>query len=526
MRSGYRICRWLLCFYLLLGGAKNTAAEETLFDISAYEIVGSSIFPPEKLVELLKEHAGPGKSAEDVESARSKIEKYYHDRGYPTVLVNIPEQSVEGGVVRLEVIESKIRRVRITGNRYFTMEKILKKMPGIQPGKILYVPEIQEQLSVLNRHPDLKVAPVLMPGKQLGTIDIELKVKDKLPLHGELELNNRDTHSTTDLRLNGLLRYDNLWQKEHSLTLQGQTSPRDTEEVQSLSGSYTLPPPWDEEQVMALYAIWSDSETAFGEGFQVNGRGKIFGVRDVIPLPAYERWYHNLSLGVDYKDFEEKLAYAEGSEPVETPVTYMPAIIAYTASLQDDGGVTHLTSSVNFLLREMAAERAEFEDKRFKARANYVYATLGISREQELPYKALLKVSVDGQYADQPLIANEQYTAGGVESVHGYKENEISGDNALRGVAELVSPDLAEPLSLWAESKLNLRAFYEYVAVQSNDPLPQQDANEDIQGVGAGLDGGFGAHLNFGLHWGMALTDTRQTDSGAHRLYFRVKLLF
>jgi hemolysin activation/secretion protein len=517
------------CFLLSLmfcALAVTARAEEPGFAIDAYEISGNTIFSRERLVPLLKDQTGPDKTAEDVEKARALIEKYYHDQGYPTVLVNIPEQSVEEGVVRLEVIESTIRRVRITGNRYFTMEKILKKMPGIQPGKILYVPDIQQQLAGVNQHPDLKVAPVLMPGKELGTIDVELKVKDKLPLHGELELNNRNTHDTTDLRLNGLLSYDNLWQREHSLAVQGQVSPEDTEEVRSLAGFYVMPPPWSEAQVLSLYGIWSDSDTAFGEGFEVIGKGWILGLRDVIPLPGYGNWFHNLSLGVDYKDFDDATGFDGGADVNETPVSYMPLLAAYTASLQDGTGLTHLTSSLTFCPRGLASDSEEFEEKRYQSGDNFVYVTLGLSREQRLPWQALLKLSVDGQLADQPLVSNEQYIAGGMESVHGYKESEAAGDNGVRGVAELVSPDMARVLGLWSPLSLNLRGFYEYASLTVKEPLPEQKAHEELEGVGAGLDGAVGAHLNFGVHWGLALRRTEQTDYGDQEVYFKVKLLF
>lgn len=526
MKRYYLMCNWLILAIAISCASAGASEAEPEFAISAYGISGNSIFSQGELAELLKDQTGPDKTAGDVEQARSIIEKYYHDRGYPTVLVNIPEQNVENGVVRLEVIESRIRRVRVTGNRFFTMEKILKKMPGIQPGKILFVPEIQGQLASLNRHPDLKVAPVLTPGRDMGAIDVELKVKDKLPLHGELELNNRSTHSTSDLRLNALLRYDNLWQKDHSVTFQFQTSPEDTSEVRSFSGSYVLPPFWSDDQVLAVYAIWSDSDTAFGQDFSVIGKGKIFGLRDVIPLPDYGSWYHNISVGIDYKKFDEDLGFEEDDETIKTPVSYAPAIVAYTASLKGDTGVTHLTASLNFNLRGLNSDRSEFEDKRFKARANYVYTMLGLTRGQQLPYKAMLRASLDGQIADQALISNEQYVAGGVESVHGYKENEVVGDNALRGVLELVSPDLARHMKLWQGLSFDLRAFYEYAEMRLHDPLPGQDKHEELEGFGAGLGGAFGVHFNFSVHWGMALRDTQQTESGDQHVYFRVKFLF
>jgi len=292
------VALWILAAPLAYGQAED---QQPAFEISAFEVEGNTLLLEAEIQSSLAGFAGPSKTAEDVETARDALEGLYHKKGYPTVLVNIPEQTVEEGVVRLRVLESKIRRVKVTGNRYFTMDKILRELPSFRPGEILYVPKVEAELNKVNRNPDFKVAPVLMPGKEAGAIDVELKVKDRLPLHGSVELNNRSSHDTTDLRLNAMIRYDNLWQKEHSISFQYQTSPEDKDEVQVAAGSYVLPAPWKDDHLVALYGIWSDSDTAFGEGFDVVGKGNIFGARYVMPLPSYKLYTHNVTLGLDYK---------------------------------------------------------------------------------------------------------------------------------------------------------------------------------------------------------------------------------
>jgi len=63
-------------------------------------------------------------------------------------------------------------------------------------------------------------------------------VKDTFPLHGSLEINNRYSASTTQLRLNGSISYDNLWQLGHSVGFSFQTSPEDPSQVQVFSAYY------------------------------------------------------------------------------------------------------------------------------------------------------------------------------------------------------------------------------------------------------------------------------------------------
>ena len=101
------------------------------------------------------------------------------------------------------------------------------RSPLLAPGKVLFVPAVQKELERLNRQ-DLKAAPTLSPGSEMGTTDVDVRVEDQLPLHANFELNNRATQNTSDLRLNAMLRYDNLWQRDHSVSVQFQTSPEDT----------------------------------------------------------------------------------------------------------------------------------------------------------------------------------------------------------------------------------------------------------------------------------------------------------
>jgi hemolysin activation/secretion protein len=61
---------------------------------------------------------------------------------------------------------------------------------------------MQKQLADLSgQSADRKIQPILRAGETPGTLEVDLKVKDELPLHGRLELNGRNTYNTSLLRL-------------------------------------------------------------------------------------------------------------------------------------------------------------------------------------------------------------------------------------------------------------------------------------------------------------------------------------
>lgn len=504
------------------------------FELKTFEVNGNSLLNDDQVRAAVILFTGPGRTAADVEKARDALEKKYHDAGYPAVMVNIPEQTLQDGVVRLQVIESRIGRVKVTGNRYFTMEKVMKDLPSFTPGAMLYLPDVQKEIGRLNRSQDIKVDPIMSPGKEVGTIDVELKVEDRLPLHGSLELNNRSTHDTKDLRLSAEVHYDNLWQREHSVSLQYQTAPQDTSEMQVLGASYVLPAPWERDDQVALYAISSNSDTTFAsldEEFRVIGKGKIFGLREVTALPPYKLYSHTLTLGVDYKHFDQAVGMTASGETTHTPLTYLPLSVSYSASLPDEwGGMTQFNAGLNLSMRGVVSRENEFEDARYKARADYYYFVAGLQRTQKLPRDMGLLVKVDGQYADQPLISNEQYVAGGMESVRGYKEGEAAGDEALHGVLELSFPDplrgsgKEKPATKWLQMSPFL--FYDMAALTIHNPLPGQDGSIKIAGTGAGVRGSMAKNLEYEVDWAVALDNTDKIKRHDEMVHFKLKAVF
>ena len=501
---------------------------ETSFEIKAFDIKGNTILPTSKVLTAVALFIGPRKTASDVEKARDSLEKLYHDSGYPAVMVNIPEQTLKDGIVKLEVMETRIGKVRVTGNRYFTMEKILHALPAFTPGEILYLPRVQEEVGRLNKNPDFKVDPAISPGKEFGTIDAELKVEDQLPLHGYLELNNRDSHDTTQLRLNAMVHYDNLWQMEHSISLQYQISPEKLQQVNVVSVSYVLPAPWNVDHQLVVYGIWSDSNTAFGEGFSVIGKGQILGLRYVVPLPPYKLYSHNITMGVDYKHFNQAFGFqAPGATATYSPLTYTPLSFSYNASLPDEwGGAFQFSAGLNMNFRGIMSHEKEFEYKRYMAEANYLYGTAGIQRSQKLPLGMNLLVKLDGQIANEPLVNNEEYSAGGMENVRGYLENEEMGDNAVHGTAEITFPSPLEGAKIGKIAQLTPFIFYDMARLTIYKPLSGQSSSSELQGTGAGIRGAITKHMEYEMDWAIALQPSGRIARNDQRVYFKVKGLF
>ena len=494
------------------------------FTIKGFIIEGTDVFTQEEMLQQVKSFVGRGKSAADIEGARDALENFFRNQGYPALLVNIPAQSSTNKVFKLDIIENRIGKVFLTGNNWFSAKKIMRELPSIAPGKVLRLTDLQSEVNAANRHPDFKVMPEMLPGKAPESVDISLKVQDQLPLHGSLEISNRASQDTTELRLSGSLRYDNLWQRNHSISAQYMMTPQEPDEVKVFSSSYTMPVYWSNEDKITIYGVVSNSNTNSAIGYSSLGKGSIIGTRLIMPLKGKTDFFHTALLGFDYKDFSETVGLI-GTNGEKTPIRYAPVMSGYNAYLTDESGLTSFNINFSYIFRGMMSSPYEFQDKRYKSRGNSISVTMGLERNQKLPYGLALLAKVDGLVSDQPLISNEQYSAGGMDSVRGYKDSSASGDNALHMVLELSAPEFLKERSK-GRFTVTPYIFYDYAQLWTKDPLPGQTSQYVLQGTGIGFKGTLLKNLDYQTDLGFALRDSNRIEVGDHQLHFKVRYQF
>src|SRR4029077_11587293 len=85
--------------------ANAPAPQGEAFPILEYRVLGNTVLDTRRVERTVYPHLGPTRTLNDVQAARGELEKAYRDAGYSSVFVDIPEQSVESGIVRLKVTE-------------------------------------------------------------------------------------------------------------------------------------------------------------------------------------------------------------------------------------------------------------------------------------------------------------------------------------------------------------------------------------------------------------------------------------
>ena len=330
------------------------------FEVRGYLIDGNTALPPEKFA-VLSNYTGQVDFAR-VREGLGTLQLLYRDHGFVTASVTLPQQKLTNGIVRVKVVEGRLAQIKVEGNRWFSTENVRRALPSLDTNVLLNTKWLQPELDRANQNQDRQIYPVISPGLEPGTSDLTLQVKDQLPLHGHMEINDKSTPGTPLLRLDTAVQYDNLWQRDHQIGFDYNFSPQemkpggapqfyDQPTIASYSGYYRLPlgidnglrekyqnqpadfgynevthqfnlPPLTGQPELIAYASRSatDTGTTFGSVNTITNTAtlKVFnqnadhdptitgnvGTKIIYPLPQWEGVQSSVSAGFDVKAYQ------------------------------------------------------------------------------------------------------------------------------------------------------------------------------------------------------------------------------
>jgi hemolysin activation/secretion protein len=200
------------------------------FDVEKYLVMGNSVLTPDAITRTMTNidgAYGTNVSFDGIRAAVTELQKTYRARGYVTVAVGLPPQKLTNATVKIQVTEGRLADIIVKGNHYFSSNNVMRALPSLHTNTVLNAMIFQAELNRANANQDRQIYPVISPGPDPGTSDLTLKVKDQLPLHAKVELNNESSPGTPDLRINSSAVYNNLWNLEQSVGVQYSFSPQE-----------------------------------------------------------------------------------------------------------------------------------------------------------------------------------------------------------------------------------------------------------------------------------------------------------
>jgi hemolysin activation/secretion protein len=500
-------------------GEPAASSAPAKFSVLEYRVLGNSVLAVRDIETAVYPFLGPARTFNDVEAARVALETMYHNRGFGSVFVDIPEQSVNDGIVRLTVGEGRLSKVTVTGARFFSERAVKAAIPAAQRGSVPNLPALQSQLGAANAvTPDRTIVPVLKAGQERNTVDLALQVQDRSPFHGSVELNNQSTADTTPLRMVGLVSYDNAFGRGDSVSLQYQTAPAETSQVAVFAAGYVARLANSNDKLVFTFIKTSSSVATVG-ALAVLGSGKIYGAHFSAPILTSGAASHSITVGADYKDFGEDVL-VDPTSALSSPIKYVNLSAMYAGNLIDEHRRWTWDASVNTGLRGVGSSSQEFAEKCFDCRPNYFYIRGDGSFERKWAHGLYALVRIAGQYAIEPVVSNEQFLLGGADTVRGYLEAEELGDRGARGTLQV---GMHDPFIGTTRIGLSPALFLDYGRIDFVRPLPGQPSSVVLGSWGAGLDFSLFDAVIGSVYWADPLRDGAYTQKGDSRVIFSVR---
>ncbi len=495
--------------------------------VDRYEVDGNTLLPAPLLESTLAGYTGRV-TISRLREAAAAVQELYRHAGFGGVVAFLPEQTLDGGVVRIRVVEGRLVRVDVSGNQVFSTANVRASLPALVEGATPQVRRIDAQIQMANENPAKAVQVLLQPGTQPGELVAKVEVSEGPPLRFTGRLDNTGGRSTGRWRAALGMQHANLFGLDHIGALELQTAPENADAVAVLSGSYRVPF-YGQALALDFYGAYSNVDagtvgTAAGD-LSFSGKGGIAGTRLNVYLPRLGNVDQRLFAGVELREYDNDCSVAGlpagACGSAGASVSLQPASLVYTAQAAGDWR-WGLSLGVHANLAAGGRNGAEADFEAVRPGAQRRYALLRGSGHVSLPLGdwGQLGARLGFQASGKPLVPGELFGIGGAGTVRGFEERELAGDSGATLSLELSSANWADGLAWLRGGELRLLAFADAGTVANADDAACLPGESDCRmgSLGFGLRLGRGG-WQLRLDIARAFTHGSTTEKGDVRAH-------
>jgi hemolysin activation/secretion protein len=524
----------LLCFTLItdLGVAAVRPGDPVgSFEITRFVVEGNTLLKAATVNAVLARFSGEHRSFDDLEHAVEALQKLYRARGFNLAKVTLPEQELNGGVVRLNVVETRLGKVTVVGNAYHSEANIRRSLPALSEGTMPNTDALSENLRIANDNPSKQVSLQLQgqsqPTSQPAAVDAVVHVVDEKPWRAAVTFDNSGLDTSGRNEVTAQYQNFDLWGLDHVLSLQYTTATEDPHKVNVYGAGYHIPLYGlsDSLDVYGSYSTIRAGSVAAGlVDLQVSGAGTVYGAHlnhDFARMGLYDS---QLTLGFDHKAYRNDVDYA-GAQ-LGGDVTVDPVSVSYVGqwALPSNSANLYLTGVRNVPGGAQGSDE-DFTSARAGATPNYALLRYGAGYIRNLVDGWQLRLSVNGQWTRDALVPGEQFGVGGAASVRGLQERDLSDDKGVTANAELHTPDLCASIS-GGRARCDLLTFFDDGHLSRNEALPGEPTHLLVDSAGAGFRLNMSRSLTAQADYGHVLSATDPAEKGDQRLHAAVTVAF
>ena len=460
--------------------------DTTPFVVRQLRIEGNTVFDSATLQALLASMQDKRLTLSQIAEGIEAITTYYRGAGYPLARAIIPAQTIEDGVVRVQVIEANWGQVEVRNKSAVKDAVLLRVLSNLEPGSVIRLDAIERATLLLADMPGVLPRALLRAGQQFGSSDLVVEAQPGAAWSAGLSADNFGSRYTGVTRTNANVQWNNPLGRGDTLGLNSLNSEGGGLKYVRLA--YELPV-W----AAGVQAGVDRSEMDYRLGdtaasLLASGKAQTSGV-----------WLRNSLLRSQGANLNARLGFSHSvlqdhvdSKGEKNDRTLNVWALELSGERQDDW----LGGGKNTLGLALYSGRVVFDDAEAAARdastanaaGGFARATWAFSRSQTLGAGVIAVLSMNGQWAQKNLDNGQKFSVGGANSVRAYRSGVLSGDSGAFGSLELRYA-LPLPQNLQQTGNWQVSAFVDSATLHTNKKPWSSGSNKaSLSGAGLGLN--------------------------------------
>jgi hemolysin activation/secretion protein len=451
------------------------------FLVRSIQIDGNAQFDTATLHALVADAEGQSLTLAQLHERVGLITRYYQAHGYPLARAIIPQQVIEAGSVRIEIIEARYGTVVPENSSRVRNALIDATLSPLQGGQVISQNPLDHALLLLSDLAGVATNATLKAGDAVGTSDLVVETTPLPMFSGSVAADNFGNRFTGRARLGATLNVIDPLHQGDTLSLSGLTSGGDMEYGR-----------------LAYDAVLNGEGTRIGAAYSTLyyklgsplSALEAHGTAEVASLWAKQPFVRSANVNVygqlQYDDL--KLDDHIDASAIKTDRHVNNGTASLLGDARDPwltGGVTSWTASMTSGQLGFDNGAAELADAAtVRTEGHYLKWNAALYRLQNVGAANSLYLVVSGQWANANLDSSQKVLAGGPYTVRAYDMGAIAGDTGYQETVEFRHLLTAAWHGQW-----QALGFFDsaQVTVNKNPTVPGTNS-ATLSGAGVGLN--------------------------------------
>lgn len=498
-------------------------AEDQPFFLQTLSVTGSTVYSPERLQVIYAPYLNRTITLKDLYAIAYQITQLYRNDGYILSQAIVPEQVIQGGVVRIQVIEGYIDQVKFEGASSNQLERLQGFADRLTRSRPLQSRDLERYLLLMNDLAGFQVQAVLSPGPTQGStlLTATVKVDSYDPF---IQLTNRGAEDSGPLRLLGGIYFNSLRGGGERWSFSGAVTPENAEELQFFQAGLNVPIGSDGLRLDANGSYTSVRPSSDLDFFKLSGENTFISLSASYPIRRSRNQNLFVSARFDFNDTINNTDFI--GIPIVLSSDQISALrFGVNYNISDRNGTTAIGAQISQGLPILGATTPPYSFERPPSRidgsAVFTKLNLDIIRQQILPKNFNLLFSGSAQVAANPLLVSEQFALGGANCNSAYPPAQVLGDAGFCARTELQRPIVYPFKQVTMISQPYLFADVGRAFLYS--PTVVESGKTTLASTGLGLRQFVGNNVNLQLELAFPLLNNGLISAGTPQLFFTLQ---